>query len=76
MEQRYIQAYRLLEEVNEIDAIPDSVEKAKRWRQWKVKAQAWASQPRFSPRRSQQVQSGIRLVEQSHDAVSQIALKN
>lgn len=76
MEQRYIQAYRLLEEVNEIDAIPDSVEKAKRWRQWKVKAQTWASQPRFSPRRSQKVQSSIRLVEQNHDVINLIASKN
>lgn len=76
MEQRYIQAHRLLLEVGEIDAIPDSVLKALRWRQWKVKAQHWAKQSQCSPRHLQLAQSNVRLVGRNHDATSLIASKN
>ena len=76
MEQRYIQAYQLLSEVGEIDAIPDSVIKAIRWRQWKVKAQYWISQPQSLPHHLKLVQSSARPVEQNHDVINLIASKN
>ena len=76
MEQRYIQAHQLLLEVGVIDAIPDSVVKALRWRQWKVKAQHWVNQPQCLPHHLQLVQSSVRLVGQNHDAVNQLTSKN
>jgi len=76
MEQRYIQAHRLLLEVGEIDAIPDSVVKALRWRQWKVKAHLWTKQQSFSPRHLQLAQSSVRLAEQNHGVTNLIASKN
>ncbi len=63
MEQRYIQAHQLLLEVGEIDAIPDSVVKAVRWRQWKVKAQHWVSQPQNLSHHLKLIQSSARLAE-------------
>jgi len=76
MEQRYIQAYRLVLEVAEIEAVPDSVVKALLWRQWKMKAQLWAKQLPCSPRHLQLTQLNVRPVEQNHDAASPIASKN
>ena len=76
MEQRYIQAHQLLLEVGEIDAIPDSVVKALRWRQWKVKTQYWISQPQSLPPHLKLVQSSVRLAEQNHDVVNQLTSKN
>lgn len=76
MEQRYIQAHRLVLEVAEIEAIPDSVAKALRWRQWKVKAHLLAKQPLRSPHHLQLAQSSVRPVEQNHDAINLIASKN
>jgi hypothetical protein len=76
MEQRYIQAHRLVLEVAEIEAIPDSVIKALRWRQWKVKTHLWTKQQSFSPRHLQLAQSSARLVEQNHGAINLIASKS
>lgn len=75
MEQRYIQAHRLLLEVGEIDAIPDSLVKALRWRQWKLKTQYWINQPQILPH-LKLVQSSDHLSEQNHDAVNQLTSKN
>lgn len=75
MEQRYIQAHRLLLEVGEIDAIPDSLVKALRWRQWKLKTQYWINQPQVLSH-LKLVQSSVHLSEQNHDAINQIASKN
>ena len=72
MEQRYIQAHQLLLEVVEIEAIPDSVVKALRWRQWKVNAKNWVNQPQRLPHHLKLVQSGDRLVEQNHDVINQL----
>ena len=76
MEQRYIQAYRLVLEVAEIEAVPDSVVKALRWRQWKMKAQLWTKQLPCAPRHLQLTQLNVRPVEQNHDVTSPIASKN
>ncbi|MFT7682655.1 MAG: hypothetical protein ACI935_002132 [Moritella dasanensis] len=76
MEQGYIQAHRLLSEVKEIDNIPDSFVKAVRWRQWKVKAQHWVSQPQCLPHHLKLVQSSVRHSEQNHDVVNQLTSKN
>jgi hypothetical protein len=76
MEQRYIQAHQLLLEVVEIEAIPDSVVKALRWRQWKVNTQNWVNQPQSLPHHLKLVQSSARLVEQNHDAINQLTSQN
>lgn len=76
MEQRYIQAYQLVLEVAEIQALPDSVVKALRWRQWKMKTDLWAKQLPCSLHHLQLTQSNVRPVERSHGVTSRIASKS
>lgn len=76
MEQNYIRAHRLLLEAVEIQDMSDSVVKALRWRQWKVRAEQWSSTPLFLPNYPKLVQSSVRLVEQNHGAINLIASKN
>lgn len=76
MEQRYIQAYQLMLEVAEIQALPDSVVKALRWRQWKIKTDLWTKQLPCSLHHLQLTQSNARPVEQNHGVISLIASKN
>lgn len=77
VEQSYFQSYRLMAELAIINNMPETVERAKRWKAWNEKAIAWAdslSQPETHPL-LQLVQSAPRPLPQNRDETSQQALK-
>jgi len=75
MDVKYIRAYKLMEELILINQMPDSLEKAKVWRAWNIKAMEWGGDIKLSGSRSRLhlVQSISHPVQQNHDALNQKA---
>lgn len=75
MEPKYVRAYKLMEELILINKMPDSLEKAKVWRAWNIKAMEWGGAIKLSDSRSRLhlVKSISHPAQQSHDALNQKA---